>query len=166
MRRQTAGRSTVFVLLLLALGFGTLAWRHPLWLVDRQIEARLRLHGVHSEYVTVNGYKMHYLVGGSGRPLVLVHGLGSRGADWANLIPQFIDGGHRVYALDLLGYGLSSQPRDAQLLHRRPGVHGRRFSRQPASAASGSGGLVDGWMDRDAGGAAAAGAYPAVGAAG
>jgi pimeloyl-ACP methyl ester carboxylesterase len=57
---------------------------------------------------------MHYLVGGSGRPLLLVHGLGSRGVDWANLIPQLIDGGHRVYALDLLGYGLSSQPRDAQ----------------------------------------------------
>jgi pimeloyl-ACP methyl ester carboxylesterase len=104
----------LLVLLLAALGFGILAWRHPLWLIDRQVEARLRLHGVHSEFVTVNGYKMHYLVGGSGRPLVLVHGLGSRGADWAKLIPQLIDGGHRVYALDLLGYGLSSQPRDAQ----------------------------------------------------
>jgi pimeloyl-ACP methyl ester carboxylesterase len=56
---------------------------------------------------------MHYLVGGSGRPLVLVHGLGSRAADWANLIPQLIDGGHRIYALDLLGYGLSAQPKDA-----------------------------------------------------
>jgi len=111
-RPRRAG--ALLVLLLAALSFGILAWRHPLWLVDRQIEARLRLHGVHSEFVTVNGYKMHYLVGGSGRPLLLVHGLGSRGADWANLIPQLIDGGHRVYALDLLGYGLSSQPRDGR----------------------------------------------------
>jgi pimeloyl-ACP methyl ester carboxylesterase len=103
----------VFVLLLAGLGFGILAWRNPLWLVDQQIDARLRLRGVHSEFVTVNGYKMHYLVGGTGRPLVLVHGLGSRGADWANLIPRLIDGGHRVYALDLLGYGRSAQPRDA-----------------------------------------------------
>jgi pimeloyl-ACP methyl ester carboxylesterase len=103
----------VFVLLLVGLGFGILAWRNPLWLVDQQIDARLRLRGVHSEFVTVNGYKMHYLVGGTGRPLVLVHGLGSRGADWANLIPRLIDGGHRVYALDLLGYGRSAQPRDA-----------------------------------------------------
>ena len=70
----------LFVLLLLGLGFGILAWRNPLWLVDQQIDARLRLHGVHSEFVTVNGYKMHYLVGGTGRPLVLVHGLGSRAA--------------------------------------------------------------------------------------
>src|SRR6202789_3985766 len=107
------GRVGLFAMLLLALGFGVLAWRNPLWLVDRQVDARLRLHGVHSEFVTVKGYKMHYLVGGSGRPLVLVHGLGSRGSDRANLIPQLIDSGHRVYALDLLGYGYSAQPRDA-----------------------------------------------------
>jgi pimeloyl-ACP methyl ester carboxylesterase len=106
-------RGAVFVLLLLTLGFGILAWREPLWLVDRRIDAGLRFHGVQSQYVSVHGYRMHYLVGGSGRPLVLVHGLGSRGADWAKLIPQLIDGGHRVYAVDLLGYGLSSQPRDA-----------------------------------------------------
>src|ERR1700691_4478795 len=105
-------RGLVLVLLLLTLGFGILARRNPLWLVDRQVDARLRLQGVHSEFVTVNGYKMHYLVGGTGRPLVLVHGLGSRGEDWANLIPQLIDGGHRIYAMDLLGYGLSAQPKD------------------------------------------------------
>jgi pimeloyl-ACP methyl ester carboxylesterase len=106
-------RLAAFVLLPLVAAIGILAWRNPLWLVDRQTDAKLRLHGVHSEFVTVHGYKMHYLVGGSGRPLVLVHGLGSRGADWANLIPQLIDGGHRVYAVDLLGYGLSAKPRDA-----------------------------------------------------
>jgi hypothetical protein len=55
------------VLLLVALGFGILAWRNPLWLVDQQTDARLRLHGVHSEFVTVNGYKMHYLAGGGTR---------------------------------------------------------------------------------------------------
>jgi len=110
--RKSFGR-LAFVLLLLGLGFGILAWRNPLWLVDRQVDAKLRLRGVHSEFVTVSGYKMHYLVGGTGRPLVLVHGLGSRALDWANLIPRLIAGGHRVYALDLLGYGRSAQPRDA-----------------------------------------------------
>src|ERR1700678_994348 len=110
---RRVGRVALFAMLLLALGFGVLAWRNPLWLVDRQVDARLRLHGVRSEYVTVNGYKMHYLVGGSGRPLLLVHGLGSRGLDWANLIPRLIQGGHRVYAVDLLGYGRSDQPKDA-----------------------------------------------------
>src|ERR1700685_2130730 len=111
---RRVGRVALFAMLLLALGFGVLAWRNPLWLVDKQVAARLRMNGVHSEFVTVNGYKMHYLVGGGGPPLVRVHGLGSRGEDWSNLIPQLIDGGHRVYAIDLLGYGHSSQPRDAQ----------------------------------------------------
>src|ERR1700678_3517334 len=106
-------RGLVLVLLLLTLGFGILAWRNPLWLVDRQVDARLRLQGVHSEFATVDGYKMHYLVGGTGRPLVPGHGLGSRALDWANLIPRLMAGGHRVYAVDLLGYGLSDQPRDA-----------------------------------------------------
>jgi pimeloyl-ACP methyl ester carboxylesterase len=101
------------ILLAVALAFAITAWRSPLWLVDREIDARLQLHGVRSEFVTVHGYRMHCLVGGSGRPLVLVHGLGSRAADWANLIPRLIDGGHRVYALDLLGFGLSERPRDA-----------------------------------------------------
>ena len=110
---RKAVRIAAVVLLLSALGFVILAWRNPLWLVDRQIDARLRLHGVRSNYVTVHGYKMHYLVGGSGRPLLLVHGLGSRGEDWANLIPQLINGGNRVFALDLLGYGDSEQPRNA-----------------------------------------------------
>src|ERR1700678_1066170 len=117
---MSMGRETVrgrrrlaFVLLLLGLAFVILAWRNPLWLVDRRVDARLRLQGVHSEFVTVNGFKMHYLVGGTGRPLVLVHGLGSRGLDWANLIPRLIQGGHRVYAVDLLGYGRSARPKDA-----------------------------------------------------
>ncbi len=109
-----AVRGLVCGLLLLGLILGVLGWQNPLWLIDRQVSARLRLHGVHSEFVTVNGYKMHYLVGGAGRPLVLVHGLGSRAADWADLIPQLIAGGHRVYAMDLLGYGMSSQPKDAR----------------------------------------------------
>ena len=108
-----ATRGLLLILLVVALAFGITVWRNPLWLVDRQTDARLRLHGVRSEFVTVRGYRIHCLVGGSGRPLVLVHGLGSRAADWANLIPRLIDGGHRVYALDLLGYGLSERPRDA-----------------------------------------------------
>ena len=102
----------VMLSLLAALALGLGVWRNPLWLVDRQIDARLRLHGVHSKFASIDGYKLHYLVGGSGRPLLLVHGLGSRGEDWANLIPQLIAGGNRVYAIDLLGYGMSEQPRD------------------------------------------------------
>src|ERR1700712_3273279 len=112
-RTSKALRALVVSLLLVAVVFAAIVWRNPLWLVDQAVDANLRVHGVHSEFVNLNGYRMHYLVGGSGQPLVLVHGLGSKAADWANLIPQLIRGGHRVYALDLLGYGRSAQPKDA-----------------------------------------------------
>ena len=88
-------------------------WLHPLWLLDQFTTLRLGLYGVHSETVAVDGYEIHYLVGGNGKPLVLIHGLGSRGADWADLIPALIRGGYRIYAPDLLGYGFSSKPTDA-----------------------------------------------------
>jgi pimeloyl-ACP methyl ester carboxylesterase len=93
--------------------FGAMIWLHPLWLLDQMTNLRLAFYGVHSETVNVDGYQIHYLVGGSGRPLVLVHGLGSRGADWAEMIPALVRGGYRIYAPDLLGYGLSSKPADA-----------------------------------------------------
>ncbi len=121
-------RGLVLVLLLLALGFGILAWRNPLWLVDKQVDARLRLQGVHSEFVTVNGYKMHYLVGGSGRPLVLVHGLGSRGLDWANLIPQLIAGWPSRICRGFAGIWALCAAQGCELLHLGPGSHGRRVS--------------------------------------
>ncbi len=112
-RSSRAVRTLLLFLLTVAVGFAAVVWRNPLWLVDQAVDANLHMHGVHSEFVTLDGYRMHYLVGGSGQPLVLVHGLGSRASDWANLIPQLIHGGHRVYALDLLGYGRSAQPKGA-----------------------------------------------------
>ena len=45
--------------------------------------------------------------------MVLVHGLGARAEDWANLMPQLVRDHHRVYALDLPGYGRSDWPRNA-----------------------------------------------------
>ncbi|HEY4045245.1 MAG TPA: alpha/beta hydrolase [Acidobacteriaceae bacterium] len=106
-------RSAAIIALLWAAFLVVTTWLHPLWLLDQFTKLRLGLYGVHSETVSVRGYQIHYLVGGSGQPLVLIHGLGSRGADWADLIPALIRGGYRIYAPDLLGYGLSSKPSDA-----------------------------------------------------
>lgn len=105
-------RGFIFGLLAGAFVFAVVAWRNPLWLADRGLAATLRLRGVHGEYANVDGHKIHYLVGGSGKPVVLIHGLGSRGADWANLIPKLMSSGYRVYAVDLLGYGESDKPKD------------------------------------------------------
>ena len=63
-----------------------------------------------SRTVTVEGVKLHYFCGGSGPPLVLVHGLGSSAAVefFFNLEP--LAAHHRVIAIDLPGFGQSDKP--------------------------------------------------------
>lgn len=72
--------------------------------------ASLRAAGIHSEYTQLGPYRIHYLVAGEGRPLVLVHGLGGRAEEWAPLMNGLARQHFRVYALDLLGYGRSDKP--------------------------------------------------------
>ncbi len=103
----------------LAVAVIVLAWVRPLALLVAATQARLLLAGIQSEYTeipfgNVGQVRIHYFVGGSGDPVVLVHGLGGRAEDWASLMPQLVRDGHRVYALDLPGYGRSDWPRTAQ----------------------------------------------------
>jgi pimeloyl-ACP methyl ester carboxylesterase len=103
------------VLLLFALVAGCTFYWNPLWVNDRQIHYRLWRAGVRSEYVNVQGNRIHTFEavppdGTPGKPLLLLHGLGSRGEDWAPLIPGLAAAGFHVYAPDLLGYGRSDKP--------------------------------------------------------
>jgi pimeloyl-ACP methyl ester carboxylesterase len=63
-----------------------------------------------SKTVTIDGVNLHYFCGGSGPPLVLVHGLGSSAAVefLYNLEP--LAAHHRVFAIDLPGFGRSDKP--------------------------------------------------------
>jgi hypothetical protein len=62
------------------------------------------------QHVTVMGVDVAYVdSGGSGPPLVFVHGLSSSLGFWEYQIPAFAHT-HRVLALDLPGYGSSSRP--------------------------------------------------------
>jgi pimeloyl-ACP methyl ester carboxylesterase len=88
-------------------------WQRPLSVIEAMTRARLAYSGFRSEYVTIRGNRIHYYEGGSGAPVVLVHGLGSRAEDWANLMPLLKQAGFHVYAIDLLGYGRSARPGDA-----------------------------------------------------
>src|SRR5436309_10685131 len=59
---------------------------------------------------TIDGVNIHYVCGGSGTPLVLVHGLGSSAAVeyYYNLEP--LAAHHQVLAIDLPGFGKSDKP--------------------------------------------------------
>lgn len=62
-----------------------------------------------SDFVTVNGVRLHYLSGGRGEPIVFVHGFPEFSGAWA---PQFAEFArdHRVLAPDLRGFNLSDKP--------------------------------------------------------
>jgi pimeloyl-ACP methyl ester carboxylesterase len=112
------GRSSVRVrlvtaILCMALGCGLYVCLRPFSFLLTMVQIRLGLGGIRSEYTPVDGQSIHYYVGGSGKPVVLVHGLGGRAEDWMDLMPRLVRAGYRVYALDLLGYGRSARPENA-----------------------------------------------------
>lgn len=49
--------------------------------------------------------------GGSGRPVVLIHGWPLSGASWKLQVPALVAAGHRVIAYDRRGFGRSDKPR-------------------------------------------------------
>lgn len=58
-----------------------------------------------SRFATVGGVRMHYLdFGGSGAPLLFVHGGRDHAHTWDFIAPAFTDS-HRVFAVDLRGHG-------------------------------------------------------------
>lgn len=54
-------------------------------------------------------HQIKYIVKGTGLPLVLVHGFGASIGHWRKNIPALTEGGYRVFALDLLGFGGSDK---------------------------------------------------------
>lgn len=59
--------------------------------------------------VKVNGLDIHYVIGGSGDPLVLLHGFGQNWYMWNRLLPEFSKH-FTVIAPDLPGLGESGKP--------------------------------------------------------
>jgi pimeloyl-ACP methyl ester carboxylesterase len=51
-----------------------------------------------------------YIQQGSGRPVILIHGIASSYHNWDDLIPELVGEGYSCYALDLLGHGDSPKP--------------------------------------------------------
>ena len=62
-----------------------------------------------SAYAKVNGIEVHYVIGGSGEPLVLLHGFGQNWYMWNRLLPEF-SRHFTVIAPDMPGLGESGKP--------------------------------------------------------
>jgi len=62
-------------------------------------------------YFVKDGGALHYLERGNGEPLLLIHGLGSSGADWGLQVPA-LEHGFRIIVPDLPGSGHSAPLRE------------------------------------------------------
>jgi pimeloyl-ACP methyl ester carboxylesterase len=59
---------------------------------------------------TVNGILMHYVIGGKGDAVVLLHGWPETWYEWRNIIPELIANNYTVIAPDMRGLGDSEKP--------------------------------------------------------
>jgi pimeloyl-ACP methyl ester carboxylesterase len=109
-RRSRRLISILLVVILIGIILGGTYYFRPVMLGMAFQQVGMWIQGIHRNDVQLGPYRIHYLVSGEGRPLVLVHGLGVRSEIWLPLIPQFTAKGFRVYAPDLLGYGRSDRP--------------------------------------------------------
>jgi 3-oxoadipate enol-lactonase len=62
----------------------------------------------------VAGMEMHIEVQGHGRPIVLVHGGGSRASCWEEVVPGLVDR-YQVFTFDMRGFGETVRPASPQM---------------------------------------------------
>lgn len=92
--------------------FGCLAGAFVLLLLacaTRPVMAVEAPNGFTEHFADVNGVKLHYLIGGKGSPVVLLHGYTETGHMWLPIMPQLAET-HTVIVPDLRGAGESSEP--------------------------------------------------------
>jgi pimeloyl-ACP methyl ester carboxylesterase len=75
-----------------------------------EIEPRHKF-AVEERWITLDGARMRYLCAGSGRALLLVHGLLGYSFSWRFAIPALAQHSS-VFAVDLMGTGFSDRPPD------------------------------------------------------
>lgn len=71
------------------------------------LAAGRRAAGLRSRHMTVDGLDWHYLEGGQGPHLVLVHGFGADADHWLRVAPR-LRAHFRIIAPDLVGFGTSA----------------------------------------------------------
>ena len=64
-----------------------------------------------SRFINIGEDTIHYVESGEGDPILLLHGLPANAYLWRNVIPN-VDNNKKVIALDFLGFGKSSFPKD------------------------------------------------------
>ena len=82
--------------------------------------------GLEQKSVEINGINIRYLEGGSGEPLVLIHGFGANKDNWTR-IGKFLTPHFHVIAPDLPGFGESSKEPDGKYTIKDQAVFLKKF---------------------------------------
>ena len=77
----------------------------------REFDAKTFFQTFSSRTATVNGITLHYVTGGHGDPVVLIHGYPETWYDWRRVMPA-LAAHYTVIAPDMRGLGDSSRPAD------------------------------------------------------
>jgi pimeloyl-ACP methyl ester carboxylesterase len=78
--------------------------------------------------------------------LLLVHGLDGKAENWVGLMPALVRHGHRVYAIDLLGFGRSDRPDVDYSITLQADVLNEFFDSQKLPRADLGGWSMGGWV--------------------
>jgi abhydrolase domain-containing protein 6 len=97
----------VVLLVLLAAGV-TVYFAFPGVVLALAQRAELRAAGLERRSIDVAGNHIEYLVGGSGEPMVLLHGFGGDKSAWVR-VSRYLTPHFRIVAPDIPGFGESSQ---------------------------------------------------------
>jgi pimeloyl-ACP methyl ester carboxylesterase len=101
---RTFSKQSVCQNILVLVAFFLLAWSPGASSVDGAIPS-----GFRKSDAEVNGTRIHYIIGGKGSPVVLLHGYAETSHMWNPLMPLLAKN-HTVIAPDLRGAGDSSKP--------------------------------------------------------
>lgn len=109
-----------------------------------------RRSGLEEATASIPGFEMPYLHGGSGEPLILIHGFGAEKNNWTR-VARFLTPHYRVIAPDLPGFGEASKPDTAtytiaeQVERLRQFMHGLGIQRAHLGGSSMGGFIATAW---------------------
>lgn len=99
------------LILLVIVGMAVYGHLHPDKVYDYTRTKEREAAGLTEKTMTVNGIDMHYLEGGAGEPLVLIHGFGADKDNWTR-VSKYLTPRFHVVAPDLAGFGDSDKRTD------------------------------------------------------
>ena len=110
-RSRLLVRALLVVVLVPLAALAGMYFAAPLRLEPAIVELNRRLSGLEEKTVEVEGHRVHYLEGGSGETVLLLHGIFAEKDHWTEFA-RTLTPHYRVIALDLPGFGESTRLED------------------------------------------------------